>query len=81
MKNETLETRYDGDAVLLKFYATNLPKAGWPGSTDDCEREYRRRYRANQSREPRGKPFQPKTPSSVRDVDEVEDLRVPTAAR
>ena len=81
---KTLEEGYADDPILLMFYANNLPKVGWPGATDDCEREYRRRYRANQNRKPRGKPFQPQTPSPsqrpaalVRDEEESTDLSAP----
>ena len=84
----TLEGRYAGDPRLFGLYARKLPIAGWAGATDDCEREYRRRDRAEQDRKPRGKAFGPGNPPPsrrgarlVRGVDEAEGLCVPTAAR
>jgi len=83
----TLEGRYAGDPRLFGLYARKLPIPGWAGATDDREREYRRRYRAEQDRKPRGKPFGPGNPSPsqrparlVRDVDEVNDSDVAVAA-
>ena len=76
----TLEERYADDAVLLEFYRKNLPKAGWPGATDDVERRFVAATRREQGRKPRGRPFQPKTPSPsqrpappVRDEEESAD--------
>jgi len=84
--HETLEHRHADDSVLLRIYQKKLPIAGWAGATDDCEREYRRRDRAEQDRKPRGKAFGPGNPSPSqrarleRDVDEVNDSDVAVAA-
>jgi len=82
----TLQGRYAGDPVLLRFYNENLPKAGWAGATDNVERRFVAATRKAQGKKPRGKPFQSKPPSSqcparlVRDVDEVNDWDVAVAA-
>ena len=83
----TLEERYTGDPVLLRFYSENLPKAGWAGATDNVERRFVAATRRAQGRQARGKPFQPKTPSPSQrparlemGLDEVDDTDVAVAA-
>ena len=42
-RGETLEERYAGDPALLALYKKKLPKPGWAGVRDACEKEYIRR--------------------------------------
>ena len=42
-RGETLEERYAGDPELLALYKKKLPKPGWAGVRDACEKEYIRR--------------------------------------
>ena len=60
MKNEALEQRYASDIILLRLYQKKLPKAGWPGATDDVERQFVAATRREQGRKPRGRPFSQK---------------------
>ena len=85
---ETLEERHDDDPELLRFYTEKLPQAGWAGATDDVERAFIAATRKAQGRKPRGRPFGPGNPFPSqrrarlkRDLDGVEDLEIPVAAR
>ena len=79
--------RYRDDPEVLALYTKKLLKPGWAGVKDDVERQFVAATRRVLGRRPRGKPYQPKTPSPsqrpaplVRDVDEVDDPDVPVAA-
>ena len=42
-RGETLEQRYAGEPDLLALYRRKLPKPGWAGVRDACEKEYIKR--------------------------------------
>lgn len=83
----TLEEQYADDPVLLRLYKKKLVIPGWAGLKDKMERRFSAATRRALGKKPRGKSFRakPLAPSQhgerlERNLDGVEDVRVPTAA-